>query len=76
VYRLATECGLDPTRVGDLTYPAVIALLSKGDPDHDHNELWAIKKTLADHASGRLAWRDDPSAAVEIKSDGSFKTGR
>lgn len=59
-WRLANECGVDPSRFGDLTYPDVVALLTKGNPDRLHKEYWQAKKILADHASGLLVWQDTP----------------
>ena len=58
LYTFADRFGISPAQFGDLTYPQVIALITKGDPDKLHKELWAAKKILADHKAGRLTWRE------------------
>ena len=59
-FRLVDECGIDPVRFGDLTYPDIVNILTRGNPDKLHRELWQARKILADHRAGRLVWREDP----------------
>lgn len=57
IYRLA-EAGIDPVRFGEMTYPQLVAIITRGDPEKMHRELWQARKLLADHRAGRLVWKD------------------
>lgn len=58
VFYHLVELGLDPTRFGELTYPQLVALLTRGKPRAMEQQLWQARKAMADVLSGRLAWDD------------------
>jgi hypothetical protein len=58
VFRLLDQYGIPPDRIGDLTYPQVVAIITRGNPDGLSKERWQAKRVLADFAAGKLKWRD------------------
>lgn len=50
---------MDPSRIGEMTYAQVIAIVTKGKPEQLHRELWQARQILSDHAAGILVWQDE-----------------
>lgn len=56
MFKLVQQYGIDPVRFGDLTYPQVVAIMTRGQPDGLNAEHWRAKKVLADFAAGKYVW--------------------
>lgn len=49
---------VDPTRLGDMTYPLLMAALSDGKESEKAQREARARKVVADFRSGRLKWED------------------
>lgn len=58
IFRLLDQHGVDPVDFGAWTYPVMVAVLTRGQPEKMAKERWHAKAVLADFAAGKLKWRD------------------
>lgn len=58
ISRLNDEHRIDPVRFGELTYPQVLAVLSRGKSNEAVDEVVRARKALADYRSGKFRWED------------------
>lgn len=56
VFRLNDEHGIDPCRFGDLTYPQIVCLRSRGQASHKRTANDRARKVLAQFRAGQLNW--------------------
>jgi hypothetical protein len=65
MYALHESHGIDPVRFGDLTYPQILVLLTRGKPDGLRRAITQAKKALADFKAGRLKWKEIAAHAAD-----------